>query len=230
MPDGRSLAFVSVGDVQKDVQDVAIYRVPADGNARATLLQRHQFGLWEADVSGDGKWMAMRSDETGGYNHIRARRLTGDTTMVSIVDDARPQQASSLALSPDGRWLAYQSNESGMLIDVYVTSIPDARVKFVVSRGGGTEPRWSRDGRELFFESGGALKVVRVPPGSAFTPGNPTTLFSLAGYRRARNRQQYDVSPDGSRFLMIRERSGSANRGVVYVENWFTELRTKVKR
>ena len=68
------------------------------------------------------------------------------------------------------------------------------------------------------------------PPGPVFNPSNSRTLFSLAGYRRARNRQQYDVSPDGQRFLMIREQSGTANRGVVYVENWLTELRAKVKQ
>ena len=74
------------------------------------------------------------------------------------------------------------------------------------------------------------LYPVRVAPGPVFAPRNPTTLFSLAGYRRARNRQQYDVSPDGQRFLMIRERPGTANGGAVYVENWFTELRAKMTR
>ena len=140
------------------------------------------------------------------------------------------KRVSAITLSPDGRWLAYHSMETEQRYEVYVTPFPDARTRIQVSRGGGTEPRWSRDGGELFFESGGALKVVRVPPGAMFVPGVPTTLFSLAGYRRARNRQQYDVSPDGQRFIMIREQSGTANRGVVYVENWLTELRAKVKR
>ncbi|MEO6524997.1 MAG: protein kinase [Gemmatimonadaceae bacterium] len=230
MPDGKSLVFVSVGDLVKNLQDVAVYRAPADGSAKASLLHRQAFGVWEAEVSRDGTWMVVRSDENGGDNRIRARRLTGDTTLVPIVDDARAQLAISIALSPDGRWLAYSSNESGVQTEIYVTSFPDAGAKFLVSRGGGGEPRWSRDGRELFFESRGSLMVVRVPPGPVFTPGNPTTLFSLAGYRRARNRQQYDVAPDGQRFLMIREQSGTANGGVVYVENWLTELRAKMQR
>jgi eukaryotic-like serine/threonine-protein kinase len=230
MPDGKSLAFVSVGDLVKNLQDVAVYKVPADGSERATLLHRQAFGVWEAEVSHDGTWMVVRSDENGGDNRIRARRLIGDTTLVPIVADPRTQLAIDISLSPDGRWLAYGSNESGGQTDIYVTSFPDARAKFLVSRGGGGEPRWSRDGRELFFESGGSLMVVRVPPGPVFTPSTPTALFSLAGYRRARNRQQYDVSPDGTRFLMIREQTGTANRGVVYVENWLTELRAKMKR
>jgi eukaryotic-like serine/threonine-protein kinase len=230
MPDGKSLVFVSVGDLEKNKQDIAVYRVPTEGGVKASLLQRHIFGLWEAEVSRDGSWLVMRSDETGGESRIRARRMTGDTTLVSIIDDPTTSSVYGLALSPDGRWLAYGSKETRAQTEIYVTSFPDARAKFLVSRGGGTEPRWSRDGRELFFESDGQLTVVRVAPGPVFVPSNPTTLFSLAGYRRARNRQQYDVSPDGQRFLMIRERPGTANRGAVYVENWFTELRAKMKR
>ena len=230
MPDGKSLVFVSVGDVAKNVQDVTVYRVPADGSAKASLLQRSKFGLWEAELSRDGAWMVLRSDVQGSRNVILARHLTGDTTLLPIVDIPTVPQALNFALSPDGRWLAYTSSEAEGIGNVYVTSFPDSRAKFVVSRGGGTEPRWSRNGRELFFESGGQLKVVDVAAGPAFTPGNPRTLFSLAGYRRARNRQQYDVSPDGTRFLMIRERGATTTPSVVYVENWLTELRAKVKK
>ena len=73
------------------------------------------------------------------------------------------------------------------------------------------------------------LEIVDVPAGPTFTPGNPRTLFSLAGYRRARNRQQYDVSPDGTRFLMIRERGAAAAPTVIYVESWLKELKSKLK-
>ena len=60
-----------------------------------------------------------------------------------------------------------------------------------------------------------------------FTPSPPRALFSVAGYRTARNRAQYDVSPDGQRFVMIRESSATS---LVYVENWFSELLAKAKR
>jgi hypothetical protein len=66
-----------------------------------------------------------------------------------------------------------------------------------------------------------------VPPGPVFTPGPPRALFSVAGYVAARNRAQYDVSPDGQRFLMIRANSASQ---VVYVDNWFAELLAKGKQ
>ncbi len=231
MSDGKSLVFSSVGDLEKDNNDVTLYRAPADGSTRASLLQRiGGAGLWEAELSRDGKWMVMRKDVTGSRNVVIARQVTGDTTFRTLFDVPSVQFALSLSLSPDGRWLAYASNESEGTVNVYVMSFPDAKAKFVMSRGGGTEPRWSHDGRELFFESGGMLKVVSVPPGPTFTPGNPRTLFSLAGYRRARNRPQYDVSPDGSRFLMIRERGATTPPTVIHVENWLTELTAKMKK
>ena len=229
MPDGRSLMFISAGDLSRNRFDVAVYRSPADGSSPAALVQRDTFGLWEAEVSRDGEWMVMRKDVTGSRNILLARRLTGDTTLRTVFDMPSVQFALSATLSPDNRWLAYASSEGGT-VNVYVTSFPDGRTKFAVSRGGGTEPKWSRDGRELFFESGGALNVVNVPPGPTFVAGNPRVLFSLAGYRRARNRQQYDVSPDGSRFLMIRERVASTVPTAVYVENWLTELTAKMQR
>jgi hypothetical protein len=99
--------------------------------------------------------------------------------------------------------------------------------KRLVSSGGGTEPRWARNGRELFFVSGGRLMAVQVPPGPRFSPGIPRALFSVAGYRRARNRPQYDVAPDG-RFVMIKESAEAA--GAVYVEQWLAELQAKLKQ
>ncbi len=72
--------------------------------------------------------------------------------------------------------------------------------------------------------------AVEMTPGATLLPGTPRVLFSLEGYRAARNRQQYDVAPDDSRFLMIREIGAQADAEVVYVENWFAELEAKVNR
>src|SRR6266446_7290750 len=91
--------------------------------------------------------------------------------------------------------------------DVYVTPFPSAASTHVVSRDGGTEPRWAHSGRELFYRGGSELMAVDVAPGTTFVAGTPRPLFSLTGYRSARNRQQYDVAPGDRRFLMIREPS-----------------------
>jgi serine/threonine-protein kinase len=224
LPDGLSLTFVSVGNPE-DPNDVAVYQVASDGSAGAVQLQKHQFGIWEAEVSRDRQWLVMRMDEEGSNGNLRFRRLIGDTTVKPLLVD--PNNTLSIALSPDSRWLAFTSNEAAGQVDVYVASFPDMKSKRLISSGGGTEPRWSRDGRELFWVSGGRMMVAPVVPGPSFHAGSPRVLFPVEGYRRARNHPQYDVAADG-RFVMIREAAGAV--GATYAENWFAELLAKVKR
>ena len=72
--------------------------------------------------------------------------------------------------------------------------------------------------------------AVAVTPGPTFNPGVPQPLFPVAGYRAARNRQQYDVAPDDRRFVMIREVGGDPHGQVVYVEHWLEELKARMKQ
>ncbi len=222
--DGRSVAYVSnmQGGTSQDDYDAYLMRV--DGSGQPVRLMDYRFGLWETELSRDGAWLVMRSDEEGSVGHIYARRLQGDTTLLPLAVDHLSGQA---ALSPDGRWLAYVSIPTGRR-EVYVTPFPSGTPTHLVSRDGGSEPRWAHSGRELFFKSGGRLMTVAVAPGPGFVAGTPRPLFSLAGYRSARNRQQYDVAPDDRRFVMIRELGDDARERVVYVENWFQELKTKL--
>jgi serine/threonine protein kinase/Tol biopolymer transport system component len=223
-PDGHVLTFVSVRNAEVS-NDVVVYKVATDGSARPELLQQEHWGVWEAEVSPDGQWLVLRMDEEGGNSNLRYRRLTGDTTLRPLLVD--PSFDLSIALSPDGHWLAYTTNETAGQYEVYVSSFPDMNSKRMVSSGGGTEPRWSRNGRELYYVSGGRLMAVAVPPGPSFSPGRPEALFSVEGYRRARNHQQYDVAPDG-RFVMIREAPGGS--GAIHAEHWLAELLAKVNR
>jgi serine/threonine protein kinase len=225
MADGRSLVFVSNVRGGAGQDDTDLYVVPADASSPPVLLHRHIFGLWEGEVSQDGSWLVIRSDEAESQINIRARRMSGDTALIPIVVGGTNIQFS---LSPDGRSLAYLSNATGQR-EVYVMPFPGGGTSQMVSRGGGTEPRWSRSGRELFFKSGGQLMSVAVTPGPVPAFGTPRPLFGVAGYRGARNRQQYDVAPGDQRFLMIRNLESEVSREAVYVENWFTELKAKLK-
>jgi Tol biopolymer transport system component len=197
--------------------------MPVDGSAPAELLLHHSFGLWEGEFSLDGQWLVARADERGIAN-IRGRRLDADTALVPLLVDKG--STSQIALSPDGRWIAYMGQASGEQ-EIYVAPFPDITSIRLVSRDGGREPRWSRDGRELFYKSSDQFMVVEVTPGQTLTLGSPRPLFLVGQYRSAQNRQQYDVALDGQRFVMIREMAGVAG-DVVYVENWFEELKAKV--
>jgi len=164
-----------------------------------------------------------------------------DLMMVTVADwsqafngaaVAEPLVRSSFAernpqISPDGRWLAFESNESGRE-EIYVRPFPNvASGQWQVSTGGGTVPLWSRTGRELFFRAGSSLMAASVGTDQTFSAGAPAKLFD--GYMTGLGRS-YDASPDGQRFLMIKE--GKTDRtqpaSVVVVEQWFEELKRLV--
>ena len=109
-------------------------------------------------------------------------------------------------ISPDGKWVAYASDESGNW-ETYVTSFPSAAGKWQVSRGGGTEPRWRGDGKEIFYIGpGGMLMAVPVNGESTFATGTPAPLFQIRGRAPISSTDifTYDVSKDGKRFLVNR--------------------------
>jgi Tol biopolymer transport system component len=118
-----------------------------------------------------------------------------------LVAPGRQQQAR---FSPDGRFVAFGSDQSGAF-EIYVQPFPDAtKGKWMVSTGGGTEPRWSRDGKELFYFSGQALMAVPVSLSPIFSYGTPVKLFDApipAGYTNESDLWQ--VAPDGKRFLFL---------------------------
>ncbi len=218
--DGAAVAFVAIGSPD---ESESVHAVPtivrADGSTTTSPIVRAARDFYEVELSRNGEWRVLRTDETR-LSKLFVQRLVGDTALRELSTEG--SSALQVALYPDGRWLAYTANG-----EIALQSFPDPTQKVVVSRDGGSEPRWSGNGRELFFQSKGQMMVVAVPPGPTFTPGLPRALFSVQGYRTARNRSQYDVTPDGQRFVMIRESSATT---LVYVENWFAELLAKAKR
>ena len=109
-------------------------------------------------------------------------------------------------ISPDGKWVAYASDESGVW-EIYVTSFPGAAGKWQVSRGGGTEPRWRGDGKEIFYIApSGMLMAVPVSGESTFATGTPAPLFQIHGRAPISSTDvfTYDVAKDGKRFLVNR--------------------------
>jgi hypothetical protein len=136
-------------------------------------------------------------------------------------------------LSPDGRWMAYASEESGRR-EIYVQAFPGPGGRWQVSSDGGNEPLWSASGRELFYRSGDRMMAVDISTNGEFLAGKPRPLFEgsyvLAGggYARA----QYDVSPDGQRFLMLKvvEQKSNPLTQIHVVLNWSDELSRRLAR
>jgi serine/threonine-protein kinase len=134
------------------------------------------------------------------------------------------------ALSPNGRWLAYASNRTGDT-EVWVKGYPDGR-DMRVSRNGGYEPRWSLDGRELFYLQEGSMMVVAVETETEFSFGAPVELFTGPYFFDATSRfTSYDLARDG-RFLMIQPEANAddapSQASIVVVQNWTEELKRLV--
>lgn len=190
--------------------------------------------LDQAVVSPDGRRLVMRA----------TMAATGeDLVVVDLADKARLQPAASGGvrplvqtkfternpeISPDGRWLAYQSDESGAA-EIYVRPFPDADAgRWQVSAGGGTHPRWGRDGRELFYLAPDDwVRSVPIQSEKSFTFGSATRVVEVSRYYAQLPGRNYDVSADGRRFLMLRgEEQGLAEVRVVV--NWQEELKRLV--
>src|SRR6185503_6183910 len=121
-------------------------------------------------------------------------------------------------LAPNGRWMAYVSNESGR-DEVYVRPFPLSDGKWMISTAGGTEPRWRRDGGELFYLAADhRLMAVDVETRSQFSQGLPRALFDA---RLMDDRAWgYDVAPDGKRFIVSFETGPSTPAPIDFVLGW----------
>ncbi|HKI95132.1 MAG TPA: protein kinase [Gemmatimonadales bacterium] len=227
--DGRSIVFCSNQGAGADSMHYDLYRMPVNHSSPAERLVHFPYPIWEGEESADGRWIVFRSDEEQGLSHIRARRVAGDTAIRPLLG-GNGASADEIALSPDGRWIAYTlANGSTRSIEIYVAPFPSVTAPSQISQGDGMEPRWARNGRELFFKSGGRLMAVDVGVGPTLSVGSPHPLFSVLPYRSAFNRQEYDVAPDGRHFVMIRD-VGEGSETVMYVEHWFTELEAKMRQ
>jgi len=142
-----------------------------------------------------------------------------------------PFNEGAAVFSPDGHWIAYSSDETGRY-EIYVHEFPGPGGKYQISTEGGTEPAWNRNGRELFYRSGDKLMAVDILTHPAFSAGKPKFLFQGQYQPDPTVNANYDVSPDGQRFLMLKPGATQemAPTQINVVLNWFEELKQKAAK
>jgi eukaryotic-like serine/threonine-protein kinase len=194
---------------------------PGDGSgAPETVLTTPAIETPQA-ISPDGEWLAYSSADpvTGEDLWLMPMRVKGAPREVARTK-ARENEST---FSPDSRWIAYSSDESGRP-EIYVKQVSDAPGKWQISTDGGNEPLWSTSGRELFFRNAGKMMAVDVVTAPAFSAGKPRLLFEGSFPLSGIGSQNYDVTRDGMRFLMLRPQA-SAIEPLNFVANWFEELK-----
>jgi len=230
-PDGDRIAFASNREGA-----VSVYWNAADGTGVAEQLGSVSGNMIiPSSWSGDGKALVLEAVSAGraaGVN-VMVMEMEGDRATSPLLQgeyiEANPQ------VSPDGRWLAYFSQESGQS-EVFVRPFPDVNSgKWQISSNFGQEPRWSPDGRELYYRSNDSMMVVSVETEPTFRAGLSEELFRDTYFAPGPG-HSWDITTDGSRFLMIKS-VASINEDstteapqpkINIVLNWFEELKERV--
>jgi Tol biopolymer transport system component len=219
-PDGKRIVF-------KGNQNRFYWQL-ADGSASAEELTKSELSSNNVpgSFSPDGQVLAF----------MEVNPTTGLDLYTLSLKDGKPQpfvnspsSETAPRFSLDAHFIAYASNESGRY-EIYVRPYPGPGGKWQISTGGGTEPVWNPKGRELFYRNGNKMMAVDVATQGTFSAGKPKVLFEGSYVPTPRSFPDYDVSPDGQRFLMLKanEQAQGAPAQINVVLNWFEELKQKV--
>ncbi|HSE34016.1 MAG TPA: protein kinase [Pyrinomonadaceae bacterium] len=223
-PDGRRLAYQATRD---GVTGAMLSQVDGSGEERLTSDKRFNF---PTSWSPDSKQLLLTAASENGYAEVRVIDVDGDREQRPLIQGSF--NIGGARFSPNGRWIAYVTDESGRN-EVYIRSYPEIGTRIQVSVDGGSEPVWSRSGKELFFRNGDQTMAVNIGLSQSLVVGKPQLLFSRyalddssgPAYGMA---AAYEVSLDGQRFIMEKYNQETAQLPAPRVIlNWFDELKQR---
>jgi Tol biopolymer transport system component len=219
-PDGKAIYYSSDRKIHWRIYR---RRVSGAGQEEAITSETEPASAW--DVSPDGRFLVYERSASKARTNLDLwiMPLTGEGKATPFLE--APFSESEARVGPDGRWLAYTSDESGRG-EVYVTSFPGHEGKWQISSGGGSAPRWRRDGREIFYVAPDSrIHSVEVRPGGAFEAGAPKPLFATQIARLPL--AFYDVTADGQRFLVTEFVRTEESEPITLVVDWTAGLKKK---
>jgi Tol biopolymer transport system component len=216
-PDGKKVVFRTLSGIRW---------IDTDGGGRSQAIPATSLQDYPNSVSPDGSTLAfirVTADKDKSAD-VYVLSLRGEAQPHAIV--TTPAYEGGPQFSPDGHWLAYVSDESGEF-QVYVRPFPGPDRRWQVSTQGGRHPRWNRNGNELFYRNGDKMMVVAVSTHPELVLSSPRLLFEQRYvFGGSVTTPNYDVSPDGERFVMVKDDSATGRLNVVL--NWFTKLQQRV--
>ncbi|MBZ5624707.1 MAG: protein kinase, partial [Acidobacteriia bacterium] len=220
-PDGTRIAFSSN---RAGVYD--LYQRAANGAGGDELLLKSDLNKYVADWSRDGRFLLFDQAIEGNRRELWVLPMDGTGERKPVPFLRTDFDTRSGRFSPDGRWIAYQSNESTK-DEIYVRPFPapaGGGGKWTVSQGGGRQPRWRRDGKELFYIGlNGELMVSEISTsGAAFQSQMPKLLFQI---KAPLIPPGWDVSVDGTKFLFPVTSGEATQDPFTVVLNWMALLK-----
>jgi serine/threonine-protein kinase len=217
-PDGNRIVFLSSATSDQ------ILSISADGSAtEPDRVLAHQNLAGPRDWSPDGAFILFAE-----MRHLHLLNWTDGKTRPWL--QTRFAEADGRFSPHRGQWLAYTSDQSGTE-EVWVRPFPGPGAPVPVSSGGGHDPVWSRDGKEVFYLNGPKILSARVIPGATFRVDPPRVLFERGSYGSPIAGRVYDVAPDG-RFVMIENEpnDNTTPASIVVIRNWQETLGALEKR
>jgi serine/threonine protein kinase/Tol biopolymer transport system component len=219
-PDGSHVVYNS----QRESEPANVWIKPADGNTQPRRLTTGEAHLPPAEITRNGQTVLVGS-ATGADDDLDIHQLTltDEPTLEPLL--ATDADESHPSLSPDERWIAYASDVTGNT-EVYVQRFPNLGGTIRISADGGQEPLWSPSGDRLYFRStdGRRVYAVDVLQGDPPSFGREELLFEGNFDPGPRWGANWDIHPDGNRFLMLQIKHGENPRDIKVVTNWFNEL------
>ncbi|MCH7548037.1 MAG: protein kinase [Candidatus Krumholzibacteriota bacterium] len=214
-PDDSKLAFCTSRESAGE-----IFVRPTSGRGDAELLFTSDSRTSLSDWSNDGRFVLF-DYLTLGDDAWDVWILDMETSEAKPLLSGRFNQIDG-SLSADGKWIAFSSEESGAF-EVYVQAFPEPQGRWMVSSGGGTQPAWGMDGRELYYLSAGSIVSIAVDAGENFSFGAPEVLFSVN--LKASQSVGYRVKDDGQRFLTNELPPFDPSKiGARLIQNWIATL------
>jgi eukaryotic-like serine/threonine-protein kinase len=217
-PDGRRIVFMSL---RQGHQDLFEGSSGGGGSEEALLLSGASKN--PCDWSPDGRYILYRDLDPKANIELWTVPVAGDRKPVPFIKTS--YGVSHGQFSPDGRFVAYASNETGRW-EVYIAPFPGPGGNWQVSREGGSEPRWRRDGKEMFYiAADGHLMTVAIKESPTFDAGEPKPLFLVRRREPVASSDlfTYDVSADGQRFLVNTDVGETTPPALNVVMNWASE-------
>lgn len=202
---------------------------PADGSRPATALPGAPELLWGllSTRSADDHYLIYLANAADGLRDIWYLERVDERTYKPVQFMQTPFDERGGELSPDKRYIVYSSDESGRF-EVCVRMFPTGAGKWQLSRKGGIQPRWSKDGREIYYVEGQTLMAMKVKTEPVFSAGEPERLFDSEGFRGEDPLiAQYDIARDGRRFVTMEQIEHDSKDVIRVVQNWQMGLRKR---
>ena len=221
--DGRRITFGS-----SRYGPSSLYWIPADGSSKPERLLKSEFAAYPLSWSPGDRVLAYQNESPSTGSDVWL--LSRDGAKTPLLTTSYSEH--SAAFSPDGDWLAYVSNQTGEN-EVYVVQPAKEKRPRLVSKGGGDQPVWARDGTALYYRSLSGHLLFKVPVQLTPDPaiGEPVVLLDGAyesGTMAGASAANYDVAR-GERFIMIRQTQEVRQEIRVDLE-WMAEVTRRMRQ